>query len=149
MTRPPPRVLAVLLVVIAAALALTLVNLVRGGSDVAPPSSPAGRAVTALTTSTGTQALRAVPDDFEATLGYQPVLQDGELVRPDGDCSSPVPLPRTFEPACRQHDLGYDLLRHAALTGHLSAAGPAPRSTSCSASASSGPARPRGTLPAT
>lgn len=117
MTRPPPRVLAVLLVVIAAALALTLVNLVRGGSDVAPPSSPAGRAVTALTTSTGTQALRAVPDDFEATLGYQPVLQDGELVRPDGDCSSPVPLPRTFEPACRQHDLGYDLLRHAALTG--------------------------------
>ena len=34
-------------------------------------------------------------------------------MRPDGDCSSPVELPASFDNACRTHDLGYDLLRIA------------------------------------
>ena len=34
-----------------------------------------------------------------------------------GSCSSPVPLPPAFDDACRAHDLGYDLLRHAAARG--------------------------------
>lgn len=52
-----------------------------------------------------------VPDGLVADLGYRPVVEDGYLVNPDGACSSPVPLPTSFTPACRAHDLGYDLLR--------------------------------------
>lgn len=48
-----------------------------------------------------------------AELGYTPVLEGTLASRASGDCSSPVPLPRSFEPACRVHDLGYDLLRVA------------------------------------
>lgn len=44
-------------------------------------------------------------------LGYEPGSVDGAAANPEGDCSSPVPLPASFEPACRVHDLGYDLLR--------------------------------------
>jgi hypothetical protein len=46
-------------------------------------------------------------------LGYTPVLEHGLVAKASGDCSSPVPLPAEFEPACRVHDLGYDLLRVA------------------------------------
>lgn len=42
---------------------------------------------------------------------YEPVIENGLLVAPDGDCSSPIPLPSEFETACKAHDLGYDLLR--------------------------------------
>jgi|UPI0006802E06 hypothetical protein len=52
-----------------------------------------------------------VPDVLVADLGYRPVVEDGYLVNPDGACSSPVALPTSFTPACRAHDLGYDLLR--------------------------------------
>lgn len=51
----------------------------------------------------------AVADD----LGYAPVLEHSLAAKAAGDCSSPVPLPAAFEPACRVHDLSYDLLRVA------------------------------------
>lgn len=50
-------------------------------------------------------------------LGYAPVLEHSLAAKATGDCSSPVPLPTAFEPACRVHDLGYDLLRVAHLHG--------------------------------
>lgn len=50
-------------------------------------------------------------------LGYRPQARSGLTVRPDGDCSSPVPLPDEFTPACQQHDYGYDLLRAAEAAG--------------------------------
>ena len=87
------------------------------GLETEQGSSPAAQAVRALTSADGAQALAAVPEDFAEVRRYQPVLEDGHLVRADGDCSSPVPLPEEFEPACRQHDYGYDLLRYAAQTG--------------------------------
>ena len=46
-------------------------------------------------------------------LGYEPVVEQTSAAKGTGECSSPVPLPRSFEPACRVHDLGYDLLRVA------------------------------------
>ncbi|AHW62902.1 Putative secreted protein [Corynebacterium glyciniphilum AJ 3170] len=55
--------------------------------------------------------------DLVAELGYRPGTQDGHATNPAGDCSSPVPLPESFEPACMTHDLGYDLLRVADRTG--------------------------------
>lgn len=48
-----------------------------------------------------------------AGLGYSPALEGRIASKADGDCSSPIPLPESFEPACRTHDLGYDLLRLA------------------------------------
>lgn len=81
------------------------------------PDPGAQRAVTALLTGSSSQALAAVPDTFEDHLGYVPRAQDGSVVDPSGSCSSPVPLPTSFETACRQHDYGYDLLRHADLEG--------------------------------
>ncbi|MFT3715727.1 MAG: hypothetical protein QM774_07210 [Gordonia sp. (in: high G+C Gram-positive bacteria)] len=49
-------------------------------------------------------------------MGYRPVTVDGRPQNPHGSCSSPVPLPARFEPACRSHDFGYDLLRYSAAT---------------------------------
>lgn len=46
-------------------------------------------------------------------LGYAPAIEQSLPANSAGDCSSPVPLPGAFEPACRVHDLGYDLLRVA------------------------------------
>ncbi|MGA4790070.1 hypothetical protein [Nocardia sp. AB354] len=55
----------------------------------------------------------ALPADFAAEAGYRPVVEDGILVDPDGDCSSPIQLPAEFTEACKAHDLGYDMLRYA------------------------------------
>ncbi|MEV6767967.1 hypothetical protein AB0N05_04965 [Nocardia sp. NPDC051030] len=55
----------------------------------------------------------AIPADFAAEAGYRPVMEDGLLVNPGGDCSSPISLPREFTLACKAHDFGYDLLRYA------------------------------------
>ncbi|WP_306362613.1 hypothetical protein [Nocardia sp. CC227C] len=68
-------------------------------------------AVIALTSAAGSDA--AIPPDFATVMGYRPTVEQGLLVDPDGDCSSPVPLPAEFEIACKAHDLGYDLLRYA------------------------------------
>jgi hypothetical protein len=54
-----------------------------------------------------------IPARFADEHGYRPVVRDGLLVDPLGACSSPVPLPAEFVPACQAHDLGYDMLRYA------------------------------------
>ncbi|MEC3915177.1 hypothetical protein [Nocardia sp. CDC160] len=58
-----------------------------------------------------------IPEDFATTAGYRPVVEAGMLLNPNGNCSSPVPLPAEFDLACKSHDLGYDLLRYAAAHG--------------------------------
>ncbi|HIZ98431.1 MAG TPA: alpha/beta-hydrolase family protein [Candidatus Janibacter merdipullorum] len=85
-----------------------------------PSTTPDGesqRAVRTLVQAPPRTAAAAVPESFATTLGYTPRLEEGALVNPRGSCSSPVPLPEDFETACRQHDLGYDLLRHADRVG--------------------------------
>ncbi|MFI9509859.1 hypothetical protein [Nocardia sp. NPDC052566] len=72
----------------------------------------ASAAVTELTAG-GPGLATDIPDDFTSTFGYRPTLVDGLLANPQGDCSSPVPLPAVFNTACKAHDLGYDLLRYA------------------------------------
>ena len=78
----------------------------------------AARAVTALVSHPAALASAALPQDFSRRFGYEPAVTDGLLGDPSGDCSSPVPLPVEFTAACRQHDLGYDLLRYAGRSGH-------------------------------
>ncbi|WP_063126787.1 hypothetical protein [Nocardia fusca] len=81
-------------------------------------TAPAGLAVVDLTSGdTVADSVAAIPRDFADRLGYQPVVRQGVLVAPDGDCSSPVELPPEFDTACMAHDLGYDLLRYADRTG--------------------------------
>lgn len=82
------------------------------------PATPAERAIVALVGDRPADALAAMPRDFAARFGYTPVLVDGRPVNPNGDCSSPVPLPDRFTDGCRAHDLGYDLLRYADAVGH-------------------------------
>lgn len=81
-------------------------------ADLVPTLTPAAVAVRALT-SGAPEAAATIPGDFWAVTGYRPVMVDGLPVAPHGSCSSPVPLPVEFEPACQAHDLGYDLLRYA------------------------------------
>ncbi|WP_410870025.1 hypothetical protein [Nocardia sp. A7] len=72
----------------------------------------AAAAVRALTDDSP-DATSLIPRDFGFKFGYDPAQQDGLLVNPHGDCSSPVTLPAEFESACKAHDLGYDVLRYA------------------------------------
>jgi hypothetical protein len=64
-----------------------------------------------------------LPHGFEAARGYRPEvvrLPSGTLVpvAPEGGCSSPIGGSEfNFTDACREHDLGYDLLRYAAADG--------------------------------
>ncbi|MDV7346323.1 hypothetical protein R4255_23090 [Rhodococcus oxybenzonivorans] len=60
----------------------------------------------------------SIPGDFESVMGYTPQRVEGMLADPDGDCSSPVPLPVEFVASCKAHDLGYDLLRYASRSGN-------------------------------
>ncbi|WP_426563962.1 alpha/beta-hydrolase family protein [Angustibacter sp. McL0619] len=88
-----------------------------GSSDVAP-------ALRALTSDAEPQLVDALlPNDFARVMGYRPVvvLDGGRdvLERRSGSCSSPFGATRyDFAAACRQHDLGYDLLRYADRIGH-------------------------------
>lgn len=70
--------------------------------------------------------IAALPEGTVDALGYVPVTVDGMPADPEGDCSSPVPLPASFTPACLTHDLGYDLLRLAADRGETVPAGVRP-----------------------
>lgn len=86
--------------------------------DITAPAA----AVHALATDDTAAAMAAFPADFAAAMGYSPVTEPGftsteVLADPDGDCSSPVPLPSSFDAACRVHDLGYDMLRFARDSG--------------------------------
>jgi len=79
----------------------------------------AGAAVRALTSHRNVQ----LSNGFAESSGYRPTLVrlpsgDLEAVAPDGGCSTPVGAHvYRFSDPCRQHDLGYDLLRYAADRG--------------------------------
>lgn len=93
-----------------------------GASAGASDGSGAARTVKALTRDAPAAEVR-IPGDFPAVMGYRPVsVSDAgrpELIRADGGCSSPWGDTRYgFGIACRQHDLGYDLLRFAAAEHH-------------------------------
>lgn len=61
--------------------------------------------------------LDLVPTSFDAELGYEPVVEVGVPVNPNGGCSTPGQIgPGSFATACRTHDLGYDMLRFAEVT---------------------------------
>lgn len=91
--------------------------LAPAASSVPAPDRSAENALNVLVSETSDAANVAVPSDFAHRFGYQPTVTDGLLGDPSGECSSPVPLPAEFTPACRQHDLGYDLLRYAGRSG--------------------------------
>lgn len=104
----------------AAIVFLALWLVLSSATAPSPSTTPDGdsqRAVRTLVQAPPRTAAAALPQTFSSTLGYTPRLEDGALVNPSGSCSSPVPLPAAFETACRQHDLGYDLLRHADAVG--------------------------------
>lgn len=92
-----------------------------GLAPAAPENASAAATITALSSGDTAGALTAFPDDFSVVMGYRPIVEQHSagdvLVDPDGSCSSPVPLPAAFEPSCRIHDLGYDLLRYARDSG--------------------------------
>lgn len=52
-----------------------------------------------------------VLSDLSEYLGYEPVLSSGRVYKNTGSCSSPIRLPKSFDIACKFHDLGYDMLR--------------------------------------
>ncbi|UTT47317.1 hypothetical protein [Rhodococcus gordoniae] len=90
----------------------------------APPAenTAAAATVTALVADDPERALSSLPADFAGVMGYSPIVEQhpggtAVLTDPEGGCSAPVPLPSSFESACRVHDLGYDLLRYAHTTG--------------------------------
>lgn len=113
------------------ALLVVVTVLVSGSLTAAatatPPPAPAGRTAepgadhavasaalaAARALADGVAGLAVVAPAVVADLGYAPVPEGGLASRATGVCSSPVPLPGAFEPACRVHDLGYDLLRVA------------------------------------
>lgn len=98
--------------------AAALLSLAPMATSRAATGSPADAAVSTLASDSAAAAAESLPADFSARFGYQPAVEDGLLGAPTGGCSSPVPLPEEFEVACRQHDLGYDLLRYAGRSGH-------------------------------
>lgn len=65
-----------------------------------------------------TRQLASIPAQFAEVQGYRPVEIAGYPVDPEGSCTSPVSLPASFDAPCQAHDLGYDLLRYAAASGH-------------------------------
>ncbi len=99
-----------------------LVVLMLGGwghevHPLGPQQVGAARAIRALTAD-APNAVSALPADFPAVMGYRPALirraQQAEPTRADGGCSSPFGgTTYHFSGACKQHDLGYDLLRYA------------------------------------
>ncbi|MGP5247452.1 hypothetical protein [Corynebacterium flavescens] len=81
--------------------------------------APTGEAVTvAAALAAGSTSIEFSPQ-LVAQLGYRPTSGAGLPENPTGSCSSPVALPASFEPACRVHDFGYDLLRVAHRNGEF------------------------------
>lgn len=83
------------------------------GTDGAAAADSAGALPAAAALASGVPGTGYVSPALVEALGYAPGQEDGHAMRVDGSCSSPVPLPSSFEVACRSHDLGYDLLRVA------------------------------------
>lgn len=109
--------LTVVLGACALGLALLLGLLALPRAEASGEDPGAARAVAALSSAPAHVAQDRLPPGFVPWAGYRPEVRDGLLVRPDGSCSSPVALPRRFRAACRQHDLGYDLIRYATARG--------------------------------
>jgi hypothetical protein len=113
--------------VVAAAVAVSFA--LTGAGQVASPPAPenpaAAHAVAVLTGSPPADAasvLAVLPADFAAVEGYEPAAVAGpggsaRLVDPSGGCSWLGSTEYDFGPACRAHDLGYDLLRYATAQG--------------------------------
>jgi hypothetical protein len=128
--------------ILALAAGFLVVMMLGGWGHNSPPTGPqqaaAAGAVRALT-SDAPDAADRLPADFPTVMGYRPVLvaqtkpagatpagstagsrsavvepAQAEPTRADGSCSSPFGgTLYHFTGACRQHDLGYDLLRYA------------------------------------
>lgn len=107
-----------LITIIAGMAAPARAQAVSTGPAPSDLQTPAGQAVATLLSADPRRTIAALPSDFERRIGYRPVIIDGVPANADGGCSSPIPLPDRFEPLCKTHDLGYDLLRYAGLTGH-------------------------------
>jgi hypothetical protein len=83
----------------------------------APGQPQAARALRAVTTGEPAAA-SLLPVDFRTVMGYWPADGATGPTKAGGGCSSPFGgTGYHFSPACRQHDLGYDLLRYAAVKG--------------------------------
>lgn len=112
-----PRHHALRVVVLSGLATAAGLTLAPSASSQPAPDPSVERAVAALVTRPAEAASAALPQDFSRRLGYEPSVTGGLLGNPSGGCSSPVPLPVEFTAACRQHDLGYDLLRYAGRSG--------------------------------
>ncbi|MGO1640676.1 MAG: hypothetical protein ACTH0P_12025 [Candidatus Corynebacterium faecigallinarum] len=125
-----PRTLAARIATAAAATAtaVTVAMVPVLGSVAAAPAQDApasvvgtvgavGAVAAAKSLAAGERGTSYMSPELVAELGYTPGVQNGLAMNPEGDCSSPVTLPESFEPACQTHDLGYDLLRVAERTG--------------------------------
>jgi len=112
------RVLALRVVVVTGLTTAVGLLVAPAASSLSTPDPVAAQGLTALVSQPPRVASAALPADFARRFGYDPAVTDGLLGDPSGDCSSPVPLPPEFTAACRQHDLGYDLLRYAGRSGH-------------------------------
>lgn len=99
-----------------------LILLPDARADLLPgPTPPAATVASTPTAATAVEAAGSLADSRDGSehftsslvdqLGYEPGSEGAVATNPEGDCSSPVPLPAAFESACRVHDLGYDLLR--------------------------------------
>ncbi|MGP9758455.1 hypothetical protein [Corynebacterium sp. AOP12-C2-36] len=120
------RVAATVLMSAAVVLLTGATSTPTAGSTAVTPQ-PVGAVAAAETLAAGEPGTSYLPAELVAELGYRPGTQEGtqdstqdnagSATNPTGDCSSPVPLPESFEPACMTHDLGYDLLRVAHRTG--------------------------------
>lgn len=110
--RSPRRKVAVALSI--AAIAFNPAGIGSAGAEIAPPPAETSEALRAAgELAAGTPGTDYFAPETIVALGYEPGVADGVAMRPDGDCSSPVELPASFDNACRTHDLGYDLLRIA------------------------------------
>jgi hypothetical protein len=114
--------LGLALAAIAAAFAITGAGFHHPETN-GPESRAAAHAVAVFTGLTDGDLATAIPADFGDVMGYEPVVVAAPgrvpiLVKPAGDCSSAFGATTfDFDPACKHHDLGYDLLRYAARTG--------------------------------
>lgn len=115
-TRSPRRKVALALSI--AAIAFNPAGIGPAAADGPEPVAETSEAIRAATElAAGTPGTDYFAPETIAALGYEPGEADGIAMRPDGDCSSPVELPASFDNACRTHDLGYDLLRVAHANG--------------------------------
>lgn len=91
--------------------AMFAVQLPAGASNV--EVAPGGAVAAAEALVAGESGNAFVSRDVVRDIGHRPGIEEDRATNMTGDCSSPVPLPGSFDAACRTHDLGYDLLRAA------------------------------------